>query len=121
MTPGGCTSAGLKDGVLVTGNDGLAAFTGLCVETNSGPVLYRLTETATRPGYSLLAGPAYEGPLPDGEAHDVTLTAVNMPEYQMPMTGGRGFAFTAVGVFAALITAATLLFLLRKKRKKESN
>ena len=90
------------------------------METDSGPVLYRLTETATRPGYSLLAGPAYEGPLPEGEAHDVTLTAVNMPEFQMPMTGGRGFGFTIVGVFVPLLSAAALLVLLRKKRRNES-
>ena len=120
LTPGSCSSAGLKNGRLVTGSDGLAVFTGLCVETDSGPVLYRLTETATRPGYSLLAGPAYEGPLPEGEAHDVTLTAVNMPEFQMPMTGGRGFGFTIVGVFVALLSATALLILLRKKRKNES-
>ena len=120
MTPGSCTSAGLKNGKLVTGSDGLAAFTGLCLETDSGPILYRLTETETRPGYSLLAGPAYEGPLPEGEAHDVTLTAVNMPEFQMPMTGGRGFGFTIVGVFVALLSAAALLVLLRKKRKNET-
>ena len=120
MTPGSCTSAGLKNGRLVTGSDGLAAFTGLCVETGSSPVLYRLTETATRPGYSLLAGSAYEGPLPEGEAHDVTLTAVNMPEFQMPMTGGSGFGFTVAGVFIATISAAALLVLLRKKRRNES-
>ena len=120
LTPGSCTSAGLKNGRLVTGNDGLAAFTGLCVGTDSSPVLYRLTETATRPGYSLLAGPAYEGPLTEGEAHDVTLTAVNMPEFQMPMTGGRGFGFTIVGVFVALLSATALLILLRNKRKNES-
>ena len=120
LTPGGCTSTGLDNGKLTTGSDGLAAFTGLCVETDEGPVLYRLTETATKPGYSLLAAPAYEGPLPVGEAHDVTLTAVNMPEFEMPMTGGKGFGFTAFSVFAALISAAALLVLLRKKRKKET-
>ena len=120
MTPGSCTSAGLKNGKLVTGSDGLAAFTGLCVETDSGPILYRLTETATRPGYSLLAGPAFDGPLPEGEVHDVTLTAVNMPEFQMPMTGGRGFGFTTVGVFVSLLSATALLFLLWKKRRNES-
>lgn len=120
MTPGSCTSAGLKNGKLVTGSDGLAAFTGLCVETDSGPILYRLTETETRPGYSLLAGPAYEGPLPEGETHDVTVTAVNMPEFQMPMTGGRGFGFTVASVFVALLSAAALLVLLRKKRRNKS-
>ena len=118
MTPGGCTSPGLNGGRLVTGSDGLAAFTGLCVETDSGPVLYRLTETATRPGYSLLAGPAFEGPLPEGEAYDVTLNAVNMPEFQMPMTGGKGFGLTAVAVFAALLFAALSILLWKKKKTK---
>ena len=116
ITPGGCTSAGLSDGKLTTGSDGLAAFTGLCLETDSGPVFYRLTETATKPGYGLLAGPAYEGPLPEGETHDVTLTAVNMPEFQMPMTGGRGFTGTAVCALVALTAAAALVCLLRRKR-----
>ncbi len=115
ITLGGCTSAGLTDGKLTTGSDSLAAFTGLCLETDEGPVLYRLTETATKPGYSLLAGPAYEGPLPS-EAHDVTLTAVNMPEFQIPMTGGRGFTGTAVSALVALTAGAALICLLRRKR-----
>ena len=118
MTPGSCTSTGLNGGKLVTGSDGLAAFTGLCVETDEGPVLYRLTETATTPGYCLLAGPAYEGPLPEGEAYDVTLNAVNMPEFQMPMTGGKGFGLTAVAVFAALLFAALSILLWKKKKTK---
>ena len=64
---GGCTSVGLTDGKLITGGDGLACFNGLCVETDEGPVLYRLTETATLPGYSLLSAPAFEGSLPESE------------------------------------------------------
>ena len=85
------------------------------METDEGPVLYRLTETATRPGYSLLSAPAYEGTLPEEKEYVVTLTAVNMPNYQLPMTGGHGFGAAAFGVAAALLCAAALLMLLRKK------
>lgn len=114
---GGCTSAGLTEGRLTTGSDGLAVFTGLCVETDEGPVLYRLTETAPRPGYSLLSAPAYKGALPEEAEYVVTLTAVNMPNYQLPMTGGHGFGSAAFGASAALLCAAALLVLLRKKNK----
>ena len=114
---GGCTSAGLTHGKLITGGDGLACFNGLCVETDEGPVLYRLTETATLPGYSLLSAPAFEGSLPESEDFVVTLTAVNMPEYQLPITGGHGFAATVFGVTTALLCTAALLMLLRKKTK----
>lgn len=114
---GGCISVGLTDGKLITGSDGLACFNGLCVETDEGPVLYRLTETATLPGYSLLSSPAFEGSLLESEDYVVTLTAVNMPEYQLPMTGGHGFGVTVFGVTTALLCMAALLMLLRKKDK----
>jgi hypothetical protein len=120
ITTGACTSAGLNNGKLITGNDGLAVFAGLCVETDAGPILYRLTETATKPGYSLLVTSAYEGPLPEDEEYVVTLTVVNMPEYQLPMTGGKGLAISGAGVALALAAAAALLYLLRKKGKQRN-
>ena len=121
VATGACTSAGLNNGKLITGNDGLAVFTGLCVESDESPVLYRLTEVATRPGYSLLATSAYEGPLPEVEEYVVTLTVVNMPEYQLPMTGGKGLAISGAGVALALAAAAALLYLLRKKGKQRNH
>lgn len=120
VATGACTSAGLNNGKLITGNDGLAVFSGLCVETDAGPILYRLTETATKPGYSLLATSAYEGPLPEDEEYVVTLTVVNMPEYQLPMTGGKGLAISGASVALALAAAAALLYLLRKKGKQRN-
>ena len=118
ITLGSCSSPGLNGGNLVTGSDGLAAFTGLCVETDSGPVLYRLTETATKPGYSLLVGPVFEGHLTEGEAHDVILTAVNMPEFRLPQTGGNGFGFIPVSIITVIASVAVLLFALRKRYKR---
>lgn len=118
ITLGSCSSPGLNGGKLVTGSNGLAAFTRLCVETDSGPVLYRLTETATKPGYSLLVGPVFEGHLPEGEAHDVILTAVNMPEFRLPQTGGNGFGFIPVSTITVIASVAVLLFALRKRYKR---
>ena len=118
ITLGSCSSPGLNGGNLVTGSDGLAAFTGLCVETDSGPVLYRLIETATKPGYSLLVGPVFEGHLTEGEAHDVILTAVNMPEFRLPQTGGNGFGFISVSIITVIASVAVLLFALRKRNKR---
>ena len=115
---GGCTSAGLTGGKLTTGSDGLAVFSGLCVETDEGSVLYRLTETATRPGYSLLSAPAYEGALPEEEEYVVSFTVVNMLEYQLPMTGGVGFK--AAPIVATLLFSASMLLVvtfLRKRRE----
>ena len=88
------------------------------METDEGLVLYRLTETATRPGYSLLSAPAYEGALPEEEEYVVSFTVVNMLEYQLPMTGGVGFK--AAPIVATLLFSASMLLVvtfLRKRRE----
>ena len=86
-TLGGCTSAGLTDGVLVTGEDGTALFSGLCISIGDNHTYYRLTETAAPEGYSLLAKPAFEGELPQDGSRDITVTAVNSSQYMLPFTG----------------------------------
>ena len=124
---GGCTSAGLNYGQLTTGADGLAVFTGLRAD---GEILYRLTETACPPGYSLLGDPLYVGTLPvtvndpniaDGETVDGTtytyslyVTATDNPVFRLPEAGGNGFALLP---FALLLLAAPLFAI---KLKKES-
>lgn len=52
---------------------------------------YRLTETATRSGYSLMGTPIYEGSLPEGDNYDVTITACNSQLTMLPFTGSNGF------------------------------
>ncbi|MFR3174991.1 MAG: collagen binding domain-containing protein, partial [Acutalibacteraceae bacterium] len=47
---GGCDSPGLENGVLTTGEDGIAAFTGLQVDNQTVTILYRLTEVSTQDG-----------------------------------------------------------------------
>ncbi len=124
---GGCTSAGLSYGQLTTGADGLAVFTGLRAD---GEILYRLTETACPPGYSLMGDPLYVGTLPvtvndpniaDGETVDGTtytyslyVTATDNPVFRLPEAGGNGFSLLP---FALLLLAAPLFAI---KLKKES-
>ena len=92
---GGCDSSGLKDGVLVTGDDGIAAFTGLQIDNQTVKIRYRLTEIATRDGSTLMTTVLYDGSLPDvngdTEITDVKITAVNNRNLELPNSGGSGF------------------------------
>lgn len=113
---GYCTSKGLDQGRLVTGEDGYAVFTGLCIDTQLGEVLYRVTETATKNGYGLLPGYAFNDSLSENTDIEVSFTVVNQPEFKMPATGGSGFIGTAIAVALAEIAAAALLVLRKRKR-----
>ncbi len=117
MSTGGCTSAELKDGVLITDKDGAAVFTGLRINTQTGKIRYRLTETATQDGYQLLTDPAFEGELPDDEEIDVELTVVNSHNYEIPATGSIGFPLVPISVALAGLTALTLVLSMHKKAR----
>ena len=115
---GGCTSEGLTNGKLTTGSDGKAEYTGLCIDTQLGKVLYRLTEVSTKPGYNLLTEPAFEGSLTlDGQT-EVALTIVNTPTFKIPATGGGGFAATVAAMSIAGAVLAILLYALTGKKRK---
>ena len=115
---GFCTSEGLDDGKLTTGEDGVAVFSGLCTDTQLGEVFYRITEVSTKPGYSLLSGYAFEGTLSEETELDVSLTVVNLPEFAMPSTGGRGFTALTVALllFGFMFGG---VFLLHKRKREE--
>ncbi|MBR3078096.1 MAG: hypothetical protein IKH07_09275 [Oscillospiraceae bacterium] len=115
---GGCTSEGLNNGRLTTGSDGKAEFSGLCIDTQIGKVLYRLTEVSTKPGYNLLTEPAFEGSLPLDDQTEVALTIVNTPTFKMPATGGGGFAATISAMSLAGVALAILLYALTGKKRK---
>ena len=102
---GGCTSSGLSDGQLTTGDGGSVTFSGLRADSE---ILYRLTETQAPVGHSLLGSPLYVGTLPveiSGEAADsetidgvtycytLYVTATDDPIFRIPETGGAGFAW----------------------------
>ena len=117
-TLGGCTSAGLTDGVLVTGEDGTALFSGLSISIGDNHIYYRLTETAVPEGSSLLAEPAFEGELPQDGSRDITVTAVNSSQYMLPFTGNIGFTTVTFGLLLTELALCAVVFRFRKKKQE---
>lgn len=117
---GGCTSA-VVDGALETDENGVTTFNGLQVDNQTVTILYRLIETGTKSGNTLLAAPLFIGSLPqvldDGtEIVDVTVTAVNNQNYTLPSSGDNGMTSVPIGIALALISASCLATWLRKKK-----
>jgi uncharacterized surface anchored protein len=123
---GSCTSPGLSDGQLTTGDSGSVTFIGLRADSKT---LYRLTETQAPVGHSLLGTPLYVGTLPveiSGEAADsetvdgvtycytLYVTATDDPIFRIPETGGAGFAW--LPLFMGFMTMPYII----TKRKDES-
>lgn len=125
---GGCTSPGLTDGQLTTGEDGKVVFTGLRAD---GDVLYRLTETEAPEGMSLIGGSLYVGTLPvesrdllanDAEVFNDTayvytlyVTATDSSIFRLPESGGPGFALLPC---ALMLSASPIIFIKRRKDRK---
>lgn len=117
---GGCTSA-VVDGALITDENGVTTFNGLQVDNQTVTITYRLTETDTKSGNTLLAAPLFIGSLPqvldDGtEIVDVTVTAVNNQNYTLPSSGGNGMVSVPVGIALALISVSCFAAWLWKKK-----
>ena len=117
---GGCTSA-VVDGALITDENGVTTFNGLQVDNQTVTITYRLTETGTKSGNTLLAAPMFIGSLPqvldDGtEIVDVTVTAVNNQNYTLPSSGGNGMTSVPIGIALALISASCFAAWLWKKK-----
>ena len=115
---GGCTSEGLSDGMLITGDDGIAVFDGL--RAGDG-VLYRVTEIATVNGYVLLTEPVELGTLPreseESTIYDVSVTVSNSPTYLLPMTGGAGLWPVLSAGFSAACMGLFLISVSKNKRR----
>lgn len=117
---GGCTSA-VVDGALETDENGVATFNGLQVDNQTVTITYRLTETGTKSGNTLLAAPLFIGSLPqvldDGtETVDVVVTAVNNQSFTLPSSGGNGMMGVPVGIALALISVSCFAAWLWKKK-----
>lgn len=110
---GCCTSAGLTDGKLVSGEDGMVVFTGLHPEH-----LYRLTETKAPDGYQLLPDIAYQGGLEAGKEIALELTVVNVRTFELPETGS-GSMLVLPAAMAVSYGATVLLALCVKRKSKE--
>ena len=110
---GTCTSEGLADGRLVSGADGVVRFTGL----HPGSI-YRLTETKAPDGYQLLTAPVYEGSIQEENEYVIQLTVVNVPLFELPMTGSTGHMVqTGLQIAGASVLLAILLYIAFKKRR----
>ena len=104
VAEGTCSSEGLVDGKLISGETGLVEFTGLHPER-----LYRLTETAAPEGYQLLPDIAYEGGLPADEDLVIMLTVVNVPVFQLPKTGSETMLLMQITMIATYALCALLV------------
>ena len=118
---GGCTSLGLQNGQLVTGDDGTVFFDGLLAD---GKTQYRLTETQAPAGLSLLKDPIYTGTLPaQGESeaeYDIAFTVTNNRVTTLPQTGGPGMFWpAAIGTaLLGLLMCAGAYYVTKKMRKE---
>ena len=77
---------------------------------------YRVTETKTPAGYTLLTEPLFAGTL-DSSNRDVTITACNNAGFVLPFTGGMGF--TTYFLFVALALMAGVYFCKKSDFMKE--
>ncbi len=120
---GGCTSLGLQNGQLITGDDGVAFFDGLLAD---GRIQYRLTETQAPAGLSLLKDPLYVGTLPaQGESeaeYDIAFTVTNNRVTTLPQTGGNGMLWpAAIGTVLLGLTMCAGTYFITKKMRKENH
>ena len=111
VTKGGCSTAGLTDGKLTSGDDGLVTFDGLYLSLQ-----YRLTETKAPDGLQLLTEAAFQGELPIDTDYIKELTVVNVPNFTMPMTGSKSRLLMASGLIVCLAACAGGIAYLRRKR-----
>lgn len=108
---GGCSTAGLTDGCLVTDSTGCIVFTGL------HPALqYRVTETATQDGYQLLSDYAFVGELP-AENPMITIRVVNAPVFTLPLTGSQSMVLMPIALTLCLTVCVGALVVSRRKER----
>ena len=112
VTEGTCSSEGLVDGKLISGETGLEEFTGLHPER-----LYRLTETAAPEGYQLLPDIAYEGGLPAGEDLVIQLMVVNVPVFELPNTGSEAMLLMQITMIGTYALCALLVEAAKRRAK----
>ena len=104
------TTAGIKNGKLITGNTGLIEFTGLY------PTLsYRLIETNAPDGYQLLSKPVFVGTLPADQDLSLGFTVTNIPVFKLPETGSKSLFLILSGMVLCCIACVGVVSLPRKK------
>ena len=105
--------------MLTTGEDGKVTFNGLQVKNQNVTVLYRITEVRTKNGFQLLGEPLFEGTLPQDvngtPQRDITITAVNGHQFELPAAGGNGMQSAALGTIFTVIGLLGLLYIQKEK------
>ena len=122
IVPGSCTNAELVDGKLLTDENGIAVYEGLRVyKTDGTEILYRVTETKTLNGSSLMPGHIWEGDLvteKEGEHQfEVVLGVVNSPILELPETGSKSLALMPIGLLLCAAVCMGALIVLKKKKE----
>ena len=122
IIPGSCTNAELIDGKLLTDENGIAVYEGLRVFTADGKaILYRVTETKTLDGSSLIPGHIWEGDLvteKEGEHQfEVVLRVTNSPVLEIPETGSHAAILMPVSLVVCLAACIGALVYLRRKEQ----
>jgi uncharacterized cupredoxin-like copper-binding protein len=107
---GASTTAGIKNGKLVTGNTGLIEFTGLYPSLS-----YRLTETKAPYGYQLLSRPVFVGTLPADQDLSLGFTVTNIPVFKLPETGSNTLFLSFSGMVLCCFACVGVICLPRKK------
>ena len=107
-------------GKLRTNEDGIAIFDSLKVYTADGKqILYRVIETKTMNGSTLMPGPIWAGDLvtekEGGGQYHVVLGVANSPILELPATGSKSLVRMPLGILLSLGVCAAALFALRKK------
>jgi uncharacterized surface anchored protein len=112
VTEGTCSSVGIAEGRLVSGEDGIVTFTGLHPQR-----LYRVTEVNAPEGYQLFSSSIYEGGISIENELLVELTVVNARIYELPMTGSFSAVILRVAqIIIAVVFLGSLISRLRKQR-----
>lgn len=109
---GTCSSPGISDGKLTSGEDGMVTFEGLYPVSQ-----YRLTETKAPEGFQLLKDTAFEGSIPIGEEMIVELTVVNVRIFEMPETGSKSLILMPFSLALACGLCAAFLFLNKRNKR----
>ena len=106
---GSCTNDQVKDGCLVSGEDGLVSWPGLSPELR-----YRITEVEAPAGFNLLTGVAYEGTLPTENAA-IRVRVVNTPIFELPKSGTQSVTGLSLALALSLSAGGGLGLRIRKK------
>ena len=101
-----------EEGRVATDKTGIAKWSDLKTGAQ-----YRVTETKTPAGYTLLTEPLFTGALDSGN-RDVTITACNNAGFALPFTGGTGF--TTYFLFAVLAAFAGVYFCKKIEMKENT-